>query len=88
MDDLVAHVDRRRTALDRLLDDLDRADDAGAEATRLGEDDLERRTRGGIRRGVGIVTGLGFDGQQKLVLLAVRPRRTRRRTRPPVLQCN
>ena len=42
VDDLVAHIDRRPVALERLLDDLDRALDAGAEAARLGEDDLHR----------------------------------------------
>jgi hypothetical protein len=38
--DLVAHVDRRAIALQGALDDLDRALDAGAEATRIGEQDL------------------------------------------------
>ena len=40
VDDLVAHVDRRAERLQRALDDLDRAIDAGAEAARLGEDDF------------------------------------------------
>jgi hypothetical protein len=40
VDDLVAHVDRRAELLERALDDLDRAIDAGAKAARLGEDDL------------------------------------------------
>ena len=38
--DLVAHVDRRAEALQRALDDLDGAVDAGAKAARLGEDDF------------------------------------------------
>src|SRR6266545_7704402 len=38
--DLVAHVDRRAELLQRLLDDGDRAVDAGAEATRIGENDV------------------------------------------------
>ena len=40
--DLVAHVDRRAEQLDRALDDVDRAVDAGAEAARIGEQDLHR----------------------------------------------
>ena len=40
--DLVAHVDRRAEARERELDDLDRAVDAGAEAARVGEQDLHR----------------------------------------------
>ena len=50
VDDLVAHVDRRAELVQRALDDLDRAIDAGAEAARLGEDDFfeahRRATRG------------------------------------------
>jgi hypothetical protein len=38
--DLVAHVDRRAELHQRALDDLDRAVDTGAEATRLGEQHL------------------------------------------------
>ena len=38
--DLVAHVDRRAELRERLLDDRDRAIDAGAEAARIGEQDL------------------------------------------------
>src|SRR5690606_226417 len=38
--DLVAHVDRRAEGLQRALDDLDRAIDAGTETTRVGEQDL------------------------------------------------
>ena len=41
--DLVAHIDRRAEALERLLDDLDGAVDAGAEAARGAEQDLEFR---------------------------------------------
>ena len=40
MHDLVAHVDRRAELRERALDDLDRAIDAGAEAARLGEQDV------------------------------------------------
>ena len=40
VDDLVADVDRRAELVQRALDDLDRAIDAGAEAARLGEDDF------------------------------------------------
>ena len=40
--DLVAHVDRRAVQLERALDDRDGAVDAGAEAARLGEQDLGR----------------------------------------------
>ena len=38
--DLVPHVDRAAELLERALDDLDRAVDAGAEAARLGQDHL------------------------------------------------
>jgi hypothetical protein len=41
--DFVAHVDRRAQGLDGALDDLDGAVDAGAEATRVGEQDVHRR---------------------------------------------
>ena len=41
--DLVAHVDRRPEQLERTLDDVDRAVDAGAEAARIGEQDLHVR---------------------------------------------
>ena len=34
--DLVAHVDGRAEGVERALDDLDRAVDAGAESTRIG----------------------------------------------------
>jgi hypothetical protein len=40
VDDFVAHVDRRAVKLERALDDLDRAIDAGAETTGLGENDV------------------------------------------------
>ena len=40
VDDLVADVDRRAELVQRALDDLDRAIDAGAKAARLGEDDF------------------------------------------------
>jgi hypothetical protein len=38
VDDLVADIDRRAEARKRAFDDLDGADDTGAEAARLGED--------------------------------------------------
>ncbi len=38
--DFVAHVDRRAVLLERALDDGDRAIDAGAEAARIGEQDV------------------------------------------------
>ena len=40
--DLVAHIDRRAIFLQRALDDLDGAHDAGAKAARLGEYDLHQ----------------------------------------------
>ncbi len=40
VDDLVAHVDRCAEALERELDDLDRAVHAGAESARIGDKDL------------------------------------------------
>ena len=43
VDDLVAHVDRRAVDLERPLDHVDRAHDAGAEAARSAENDTERR---------------------------------------------
>ena len=55
--DLVAHVDRRAVLRERLLDDRDRAVDAGAEAARIGEQDLHQRSfwppRRDSRRGRG-----------------------------------
>ena len=42
VDDLLAHVDRRPVALERALDRLDRAIDAGAVAARRGEQDASR----------------------------------------------
>ena len=39
VDDLVAHIDRRPVFLQRPLDDLDRALDAGAETARLSQND-------------------------------------------------
>src|SRR6185369_190909 len=45
VDDLVADVDRRAELVERALDDLDRAIDAGAEAARLGEDDFLQHYR-------------------------------------------
>ena len=42
VDDLVAHVDRRAELRERLLDDRDRAVDAGAEAARIGEQDVHQ----------------------------------------------
>ena len=46
VDDLVAHVDRRTVFLQRALDDLDRAHDAGAKTSGLGENDLHVRLIG------------------------------------------
>ena len=46
VDDLVAHIDRRAVLLDRPLDDLDGAVDAGAETAGAGEQDFEVRTHG------------------------------------------
>src|SRR5262249_30516731 len=40
MDDLVADIDRRPVLLERTFDDLDRANDAGTESTRLGQDNF------------------------------------------------
>ena len=42
VDDLLAHVDRGRAHLQRELDDVDGAVDAGAEAARPGQQDLGR----------------------------------------------
>ena len=47
--DLVAHIDRGAEALERLLDDLDGALDAGAEAARGAEQDVELRAAHPIR---------------------------------------
>ena len=41
--DLVPHVDRRAELRERLLDDRDRAIDAGAEAARIGEQDVDHQ---------------------------------------------
>ena len=46
VDDLVAHIDRRAEPLERQLDDLDGAVDAGAEAARRAQQDVERRLEG------------------------------------------
>ena len=43
VDDLMADIDRRSIARQRLLDDLDRAIDAGAESAGRGQQDMERR---------------------------------------------
>jgi hypothetical protein len=51
VDDLMADIDRRPIARQRLLDDLDRAIDAGAETAGRGQQDMERRRAG--RLGVG-----------------------------------
>ena len=45
VDDLLAHVDRRGAHLQRELDDVDRAVDAGAEAAGPGQHDLLQRKR-------------------------------------------
>ena len=63
--DLVADVDRRAVAADGLLDDLDRAVDPGAEATRPGEQDVEAGllARGGcdaLVHGSGFLAGPGL----------------------------
>ena len=42
VDDFVAHVDRRAELRERLLDDGDRAVDAGAEAAGIGEEDVHQ----------------------------------------------
>jgi hypothetical protein len=42
--DLVAHVDGGPVFLQRALDDLDRAHDAGAKSPRLSQDDFHRFT--------------------------------------------
>ena len=47
MDDLVAHIDRRAVFRERLLDRVDGAHHAGAEAARRAEQDIERRLRHG-----------------------------------------
>ena len=49
VDDLVADIDRRPEPLDRQLDDLDGAVDAGAEAARGGDQDV----KGWRGRGIG-----------------------------------
>ena len=43
VDDLVAHIDRRAVAIERALDDLDRADHAGAKTAGLGENHLDHQ---------------------------------------------
>ena len=50
VDDLVAHIDGRAEALQRLLDDLDGALDAGAEAARGAEQNLKLRSGHRFRR--------------------------------------
>ena len=47
VDDLVAHVDRRPEPLERQLDDLDGAVDAGAEAARSRDQDAQGRVGAG-----------------------------------------
>ncbi len=44
VDDLVAHIDRRIARRERPLDDLDRPDDARAEAARLRQNNLHAET--------------------------------------------
>ena len=54
VDDLVADVHRRAVALQQLLDDVDGAHDAGAEAARAGDEDaLAHRAPSGGKRGGG-----------------------------------
>ena len=48
--DLVAHVDRRAELRERLLDDRDGAIDAGAEAARIGEQDVHHRRSFAVAR--------------------------------------
>ncbi len=48
--DLVAHVDRGAVLRERLLDDGDRAIDAGAEAAGTGEHDVHQPSRDPVRR--------------------------------------
>ena len=48
--DFVTHVDRRAEQLDRTLDDVDGAIDAGTEAARIGEQDLHVRSATVLRR--------------------------------------
>src|SRR5262249_8851453 len=43
VDDFMAHIDRRAVALEGERDDMDRALDAGAEAARAAEHDIEQR---------------------------------------------
>src|SRR4051794_3733910 len=43
VDDFVPHIDGRSEPLERKLDDLDRAIDAGAETTRRGDQDAQGR---------------------------------------------
>ena len=49
VDDLVADIDRRAEPLERQLDDLDRAVDAGAEAARGGDQHVQGRAGRAIR---------------------------------------
>ena len=43
VDDFMAHIDGRAEPLERELDDLDRAVDAGTKAARRGDEDAQRR---------------------------------------------
>src|SRR4029079_18977236 len=47
--DFMAHIDRRAERLERALDDLDRAVDAGTESARIGEQDVHTGVMGGFR---------------------------------------
>ena len=60
--DLVAHIDRRTVFLQRALDDLDRAHDAGAEAAGLGQNDLHQLQLAAVAVSTGIVAGT-FSGE-------------------------
>ena len=48
MDDLVAHIDGRAEPLERQLDDLDRAVDAGAKSARRGDQDAQGEGWGSV----------------------------------------
>ena len=80
--DLVTHVDRRAEQLERALDDVDRAIDAGAETARIGEQDLHvdllACLRAARRRRVVAVTALEERIDQQTA---------RRRSRSPCRRC-
>ena len=55
VDDLVPHIDRRAEPLERELDDLDRAVDAGAKAARRGDQHAKGEARIEFSHGAGHV---------------------------------